>query len=93
VTLIGCPKLDAMNDTAKLVEILTSNTIDSVTVVRMDVPCCKGIEQAVLTAVRESGKIFPCAVRILSPQGRLSPEIPLKPESGREDAGIRTTAS
>jgi hypothetical protein len=74
VTLIGCPKLDAVCYTAKLAEILARNDIGSVTVTRMSVPCCGGIEQAEKNAIKESGKSLPYAVRIISPQGALAPE-------------------
>ena len=74
VTLVGCPKLDAVCYTDKLAEIMSRNSIASVTVARMSVPCCGGIEQAVENAVRESGKRIPYAVQVISPQGTLVPE-------------------
>ena len=69
ITLTGCPKLDGVDYSVKLTEILRSNDIRSVTVVRMEVPCCGGIESAVRTAVRNSGKQIPCAVVTISTDG------------------------
>ena len=71
ITLTGCPKLDGVDYSVKLTEILRSNDIRSVTVVRMDVPCCGGIENAVRTAVRNSGKQIPCAVVTISTDGHI----------------------
>ena len=71
VTLVGCPKLDAVDYAVKLTEILCCNDIRSVTVVRMEVPCCGGIESAVRTAVRDSGKQIPCAVVTISTDGHI----------------------
>ena len=71
VTVIGCPKLDGVDYTQKLAEILAQNTIRSVTVARMSVPCCGGLEQAVLRAVRASGKNLDCRVVTLSPEARI----------------------
>lgn len=62
VVLIGCPKLDSVDYAEKLSEIIKSNTIRDITVVRMEVPCCGGLEHAVKSAIRLSGKIIPCAV-------------------------------
>lgn len=59
VTLIGCPKLDAVDYTEKLTEIIKNNNIKSITVTRMEVPCCKGIEVAVMNAIKASGKMIP----------------------------------
>ena len=59
ITLIGCPKLDSIDYSEKLTEIIRSNDIKSVTVVRMEVPCCGGIEQAVKNALQASGKFIP----------------------------------
>lgn len=59
VTLVGCPKLDGVNYSEKLTEILRNNEIKSVTVVRMEVPCCGGLEMAVKTALQSSGKFIP----------------------------------
>lgn len=71
VTLIGCPKLDQVAYSDKLTEILRQNEIKAVTVVRMEVPCCSGIEQAVKTALQESGKLIPWQVVTLSVQGEI----------------------
>ena len=62
IILIGCPKLDNIDYTEKLSEIITSNNIKSVTVVRMEVPCCAGIERAASAAVKSSGKDIPVNV-------------------------------
>ena len=66
VTLIGCPKLDGVDYSEKLTEILRENDIKSVTVVRMEVPCCGGLEHAVITALKHSGKMIPWQVVTLS---------------------------
>ncbi len=71
VTLIGCPKLDEGNYTEKLTAILENNNIKSVTVVRMEVPCCGGIEYAVKTALQTSGKFIPWRVVTISTDGRI----------------------
>lgn len=71
VTLIGCPKLDAVDYSEKLQAIITQNTIRSVTVVRMEVPCCGGMTQAVITALQHSGKMIPWQVLTLSTDGRI----------------------
>ncbi|MDL2253060.1 4Fe-4S binding protein [Ruminococcaceae bacterium OttesenSCG-928-I18] len=71
ITLIGCPKLDAGDYAEKLTEILRQNNIKSVTVVRMEVPCCGGIENAVKTALANSGKMIPWQVVTLSADGRI----------------------
>lgn len=71
VTLIGCPKLDAVDYAQKLAAILAHNDIVSVTVVRMQVPCCGGLEQAVRRALQASGKDLPCRVITLSTDGRI----------------------
>lgn len=69
VTLVGCPKLDAVDYSEKLTEILRRNEIQSVTVVRMEVPCCGGIEQAVKTALQRSGKFIPWQVVVIGTDG------------------------
>ena len=69
--LIGCPKLDSVDYSAKLAEILALNDIKSVTVVRMEVPCCGGIERAVKTALQKSGKEIPLQVETVTTQGDL----------------------
>lgn len=71
ITLIGCPKLDAGDYTEKLTEIIKNNNIKSVTVVRMEVPCCAGIEHAVKTALQTSGKFIPWRVVTISTDGRI----------------------
>jgi ferredoxin len=67
--LIGCPKLDEGDYSEKLTEIIKQNNIKSVTVVRMEVPCCRGIENAIITALKNSGKMLPWRVIILSING------------------------
>ena len=71
VTLVGCPKLDAVDYSIKLTEILKQNNIRSVTVVRMEVPCCGGIEFAVKRALQESGKLLPWSVVTISTEGKI----------------------
>ena len=71
VTLIGCPKLDAGDYAEKLTEIIRSNNIKSVKVVRMEVPCCGGIEAAVKKALQDSGKFIPWSVEVISTDGRV----------------------
>lgn len=71
VTLVGCPKLDAVDYSIKLTEIIRNNDICSVTVVRMEVPCCGGIEFAVKKALQESGKFIPWNVVTISTDGEV----------------------
>ena len=71
VTLIGCPKLDDVDYTDKLLEIIQTNEIKSVTVVRMEVPCCGGLEQAVRTALQRSGKFLPWQVVTIARDGTI----------------------
>ena len=71
ITLVGCPKLDAVDYSQKLTEILKNNDIRSIAVVRMEVPCCGGIEQAVKNALMASGKLIPWDVVTLSTDGRI----------------------
>ncbi|MBE6895086.1 MAG: ferredoxin [Ruminococcaceae bacterium] len=71
VTVIGCPKLDMVDYTEKLTQIIASNNIKSVTVVRMEVPCCGGIENAVKQALMASGKFIPWQVVTISTDGRI----------------------
>ena len=71
VTLIGCPKLDSVDYSEKLTEIIKNNNIRSITVVRMEVPCCGGIENAVKTALQNSGKMIPWQVVTVSTDGRI----------------------
>ena len=69
VTLIGCPKLDAIDYSEKLTEIFRNNDICSISVVRMEVPCCGGMTYAVQRAIANSGKDIPCKVTVLSING------------------------
>lgn len=69
VTLIGCPKLDEGDYTEKLTEILHNNNIRSVKIVRMEVPCCGGLENAVKRALQNSGKMIPWQVVVISTDG------------------------
>lgn len=71
ITLIGCPKLDMVDYTEKLSAIIKNNDIKSVTVVRMEVPCCGGIEYAVKNALQSSGKFIPWQVITVSTDGRI----------------------
>ena len=71
VTLVGCPKLDAVDYAVKLTEIFKNNDIRSVTVVRMEVPCCGGIEFAVNKALQNSGKLLPKQVVTISTRGQI----------------------
>lgn len=74
VVLIGCPKLDQGDYAEKLTEILTQNDIHSVTVVRMEVPCCGGLEHAVQRALQACGKFLPWHVVTVSTDGRILSE-------------------
>lgn len=69
ITIIGCPKLDEGDYSEKLTAILQANNIKSVTVARMEVPCCRGIENAVITALQNCGKMIPWQVKVLSTDG------------------------
>ena len=71
ITLIGCPKLDEGDYAEKLTRIIANNNIKSVTVTRMEVPCCGGIENAVKRALQASGKFIPWRVVIISTDGRI----------------------
>lgn len=71
ITLIGCPKLDAVDYSEKLTEIIRNNNILSVTVVRMEVPCCGGIENAVKTALEISQKVIPWNVITITTDGKI----------------------
>ncbi len=71
ITLIGCPKLDAVDYSEKLTEIIRSNDIKSVTVVRMEVPCCGGLEMAAKKALQQSGKFIPWQVVTISIDGHI----------------------
>ncbi|HOB64589.1 MAG TPA: ferredoxin, partial [Clostridia bacterium] len=74
ITIIGCPKLDAGDYTAKLTEIIKHNDIKSVTVVRMEVPCCGGIEFAAKNALINSGKFIPWQVVTITTDGKILEE-------------------
>lgn len=74
ITLIGCPKLDEGDYAEKLTEILTLNTVKSVTVVRMEVPCCSGIVQSVKTALQNSGSYIPWRVIVIGRDGSIVEE-------------------
>lgn len=71
ITLIGCPKLDEGDYTEKLTAIIENNNIKSVVVVRMEVPCCAGIENSVKNALKASGKFIPWRVVTISTDGRI----------------------
>ena len=71
VTIIGCPKLDGVDYTDKLTEIIRDNDIKSVTIVRMEVPCCGGLQRAAENALHESGKFIPWQVVTISRDGRI----------------------
>lgn len=71
VTLIGCPKLDSVDYSEKLTEIIRRNDIQSVTIVRMEVPCCGGLEMAAKKALQDSGKFIPWQVATISIDGRI----------------------
>ena len=71
ITLVGCPKLDSVDYSEKLTEIIRSNDIQSVTIVRMEVPCCGGLEHAAKTALQQSGKFIPWQVVTISTDGRI----------------------
>lgn len=71
ITLIGCPKLDSIDYSVKLTQIISQNNVKSVTVVRMEVPCCGGIENAAKIALKESGKFIPWRVVTISTDGKI----------------------
>ncbi len=71
ITLIGCPKLDQGDYTEKLTAIISNNQIKSVTIVRMEVPCCGGIEHAAKKALQASGKFIPWRVVTISTDGKI----------------------
>lgn len=71
ITLIGCPKLDEGDYTEKLTAIIANNNIKSLTVVRMEVPCCGGLEHAAVTALKNSGKFIPWQVVTISTDGKI----------------------
>ena len=71
ITLIGCPKLDACDYTEKLTAIIKNNDIKSVKIVRMEVPCCSGLERAAKNALMASGKFIPWQVVTISTDGAI----------------------
>ena len=71
VVLIGCPKLDEGDYTEKLTQIIRQNDIKSLTIVRMEVPCCGGIQRAAATALQHSGKFIPWQVVTIATDGRV----------------------
>ena len=71
ITVIGCPKLDAIDYSEKLTDIIRNNDIKNVTIVRMEVPCCGGLQRAAENALRNSGKFIPWQVVTISRDGRI----------------------
>lgn len=71
ITLIGCPKLDAVDYSEKLTDIIASNNIASVEILRMDVPCCSGLENAAIKALQQSGKFLPWSVITIGRDGQI----------------------
>ena len=71
ITIIGCPKLDDVDYTKKLTAIIRDNDIKSVTIVRMEVPCCGGLQLAAQNALQASGKFIPWQVVIISRDGNI----------------------
>lgn len=71
ITIIGCPKLDDVDYSEKLTQIISNNNIQSVTIVRMEVPCCGGLEYAAKTALQNSGKFIPWQVVTISTDGKI----------------------
>lgn len=71
VTLIGCPKLDSVDYAVKLTDIIKNNNIKSVTIVKMEVPCCGGLEIAAKKALQDSGKFIPWQIVTISTDGRI----------------------
>lgn len=74
ITLVGCPKLDDGDYTEKLTAVIRDNDIKSVTLVRMVVPCCGGLERAVKTALADSGKMIPWRIVVITTDGKLLEE-------------------
>ena len=74
ITLVGCPKLDDVDYSEKLTDIIRDNDIKSVTIVRMEVPCCGGLETAAKKALQQSGKFIPWQVVTVTVDGRLREE-------------------
>lgn len=71
IVLVGCPKLDSVDYSEKLEEIICSNNITEVTIVRMEVPCCGGLEMAAKRALQNSGKFIPWQVATISVDGKI----------------------
>ena len=71
ITLIGCPKLDSVDYSEKLTQIIANNDIRELLILRMEVPCCGGLERAAVTALRNSGKFIPWRVVVVSINGQL----------------------
>lgn len=71
ITIIGCPKLDDIDYSEKLTQIIAGNDIQSVTILRMEVPCCGGLEHAAKQALQNSGKFIPWQVVTFSIDGRI----------------------
>lgn len=71
ITIIGCPKLDSVDYSEKLTQIIKNNDIQSVTIVRMEVPCCGGLEMAARKALQDSGKFIPWHVVTISVDGKI----------------------
>ena len=71
ITIVGCPKLDVVDYKEKLQAILENNNIKSLTIVRMEVPCCGGIEYAAVNALKDSGKFIPWNVTVISTDGKV----------------------
>ena len=71
ITLVGCPKLDPIDYSEKLTEILSTHNIKSITLVRMQVPCCGGLEQALKKALINCKKLIPWQVQVLSIDGQV----------------------
>ncbi len=71
IVLVGCPKLDSIDYSEKLEEIIRSNNITEVTIVRMEVPCCGGLEMATKRALQNSGKFIPWQVATISVDGKI----------------------
>ena len=71
ITLIGCPKLDSIDYAKKLSAIIANNNIKGITVTRMEVPCCGGIENAIKRALQNSGKSIPLKIVTISIEGKI----------------------
>lgn len=71
ITIIGCPKLDSIDYSEKLTQIIQNNNIQSVTVVRMEVPCCGGLELAAKKALQASGKFISWQIVTISLAGKI----------------------